>query len=120
MRIDHGEIGILVSLAEAGHEDVGAIVAREIDRLKSELVSPDELHRAMTELTAQFIYAQDSPQTLARIFGDAAALGLAPQDVLDWPSHIRAVSAEEVREAVRDFFDVENSITGYLERESQS
>jgi zinc protease len=65
-------------------------------------------------LIAEAIYAQDNQATLARWYGGRAHHG--PQhrrDIRSWPDRIRAVTAEQVREAA-EWLDKKRSVTGYL------
>jgi zinc protease len=40
--------------------------------------------------------------------------GLSIEDIRTWPERIRAVTADQVREAVQKWFDKNRSVTGYL------
>ncbi|HCQ81243.1 MAG TPA: peptidase M16, partial [Rhodobiaceae bacterium] len=51
------------------------------------------------------VYARDSQQSMARIFGEAAALGLSPDTVRDWPNLLADITAQEVRDAARLFLN---------------
>jgi zinc protease len=77
-------------------------------------LTPEELERAKTRLIADATYAQDNQATLARWYGAALTTGSQVDDVRSWPDRIRAVTAEEVRNAARAWLDKERSVTGYL------
>ena len=77
-------------------------------------VTADELDRAKTRLVADAVYAQDNQATLARWYGSALATGQTVDQVRGWPDRIRAVSADAVRQAARDWLDRRRSVTGYL------
>ncbi len=85
-----------------------------IAKLQQETVSAENLERAKTQLVAQAIYAQDSQATLARWYGAALTVGLNVNDIRSWPSRVRAVTAEQVREAARTWLKPNRSVTGYL------
>ncbi len=99
-----------------------ATVEKAIDaviaKLKQDTVPAEELERAKTQLVAQAIYAQDSQATLARWYGAALTVGLTVDDVRKWPDHIRAVTAEQVREAARTWLVPNRSVTGYLVKDT--
>jgi zinc protease len=77
-------------------------------------VSDEELARAKTSLLASVIFAQDSQDSLARIFGSALTTGSTVEDVQAWPSRIAEVTADEVREAARRFLQSTGSVTARL------
>lgn len=85
-----------------------------IAKLKQDTVSAENLERAKTQLVAQAIYAQDSQATLARWYGAALTVGLTVNDLRSWPDRVRAVTAEQVREAARTWLKPNRSVTGYL------
>ena len=74
-----------------------------------------EVERAKARLEASTIYAQDSQQQLARIFGSTLATGGTVDEVRQWPAHIRAVDLASVR-AVAAELDPKTSVTGYLRK----
>ena len=50
----------------------------------------------------------------------ALATGATVDDVRAWPDRIRAVSADNVREAARRWLDKRRSVTGYLIKDARS
>ncbi|RAI39665.1 M16 family metallopeptidase [Rhodoplanes roseus] len=77
-------------------------------------VTADELERAKTRMIADAVYAQDNQSSMARWYGTALSTGSTVQDVLSWPDRIRAVTAEQVRDAAKTWLDKRRSATGYL------
>jgi zinc protease len=78
------------------------------------LASTEDLDRVKTQLIAEAIYAQDNQATLARWYGGALTSGLSIADIRSWPDRIRAVTAEQVRDAALKWLDRKRSVTGYL------
>ena len=114
-RLDNGEFIFYASLAPNSDFDaVAEAIDAEIERSKTTLPDAAELTRAKMQLVSDLIYARDSQQSMANIFGQAAMLGFTPQDVLDWPSEIEAVTAEDVRRAAQIFLPRAHSVTGHL------
>ena len=74
----------------------------------------EDLERVKTQLIAEAIYAQDNQATLARWYGGALTTGLNIDDIRSWPDRIRAVTAEQVRDAAQKWLDKKRSVTGYL------
>ncbi len=77
-------------------------------------VTDDELERAKTRMVADLVYAQDSQAALARYYGLALTTGSSIDDLRARPERIRAVAADQVREAARRWLDKRRSVTGYL------
>jgi zinc protease len=94
-----------------------------IDAVITELaqngITQDELTRAKTRLIAEAVYAQDSQGTLARWYGAALTTGGSVEQVQGWPDRLRAVTAEQVRDAARRWLDKRRSVTGYLVKDPQ-
>jgi zinc protease len=93
-------------------------IEQAIDRVISDVIRnparAEDLERVKTQLIAAAIYAQDSQATLARWYGGALTTGLGIDDIRDWPDRIRAVTAEQVRDAAKKWLDKKRSVTGYL------
>jgi zinc protease len=77
-------------------------------------VRAEDLERVKTQLIAEAIYAQDNQATLARWYGAALTTGLSIEDIRSWPDRIRAVTADQIREAAQKWLDKKRSVTGYL------
>jgi zinc protease len=95
-----------------------AQIEQVIDSVIAEIgqnaVRAEDLERVKTQLIAEAIYAQDNQTTLARWYGAALTTGLGIDDIRSWPDRIRAVTAEQVREAAQKWLDKKRSVTGYL------
>jgi zinc protease len=98
---------------EAG---IDAVIAGVIERG----VTVDELERSKNRLIADAVYAQDSQSMLARWYGTALTTGLTVEQVRTWPDRLRAVTADDVRNAARQWLDKRRSVTGYLIRTPSS
>jgi zinc protease len=77
-------------------------------------VRSEDLERVKTQLIAETIYAQDNQATLARWYGGAMTTGLSIEEIRSWPDRIRAVTADQVRDAAQKWLDKKRSVTGYL------
>jgi zinc protease len=95
-----------------------AQIEQVIDSVISEVgqnpVRSEDLERVKTQLIAEAIYAQDNQATLARWYGGALTTGLSIDDIRSWPDRIRAVTAEQVRDAAQKWLEKKRSVTGYL------
>jgi zinc protease len=99
--------GVTLPQVEAA---IDAVIADVIDKG----VNADELERVKTRLIADAVYAQDNQATMARWYGSALTTGGTVKDVERWPERIRAVTAQEVKDAARTWLDKRRSVTGYL------
>jgi len=77
-------------------------------------VTQQEIERSKTKLIADAVYAHDSQRSMAQWYGEALATGSRVADVEHWTDRIRAVTAEQVQEAARQWLDKRRSVTGYL------
>jgi zinc protease len=93
---------------------VEQVVDRVISDVAQNTVRAEDLERVKTQLIAEAIYAQDNQATLARWYGGALTTGLSIEDIRSWPDRIRAVTAEQVRDAAQKWLDKKRSVTGYL------
>jgi zinc protease len=100
--------------APDGLATVEAAVTAEIARIAADGVSADELDRAKNRFTRSMIFARDNQQGMARIYGTALTTGQDVADVEEWPDRVRAVTAEQVRDAARKYLKLDGSVTGYL------
>jgi zinc protease len=98
-----------VSLADVEQQIDGAI-----GEVADKGVTAEELERAKTRLIADATYAADSQAALARWYGTALTTGGSVKDVALWPTRIKAVTAQAVQEAAREWLDKRRSVTGYL------
>ncbi len=90
--------------------EVDAVIAQVI----AKGVTDEELERTKTRLIADAVYAQDNQASMARWYGASLTTGATVNDVLHWPDRIRAVTADQVRDAARQWLDKRRSVTGYL------
>ncbi len=89
VRLNNGEVVVYANPQEIKKiTHIAAAIDAEIEKLLTQEIAHDELARAKTRLSAELIYARDSQQSMAQIFGANAVLGIAPRYVLDWPQEI--------------------------------
>jgi zinc protease len=90
--------------------EIDAVIAQVIDKG----VTEDELARTKTRLIADGVYAQDNQASMARWYGTALTTGASVNDVRNWPDRVRAVTADQVRDAARQWLEKRRSVTGFL------
>jgi zinc protease len=118
--LDYGTFGIY-GMPKPGTalRDVEAGIDSVLADIAEHGITADELDRAKTGLIAEAVYAQDSQAALARWYGAALATGQTADMVRTWPDHIRAVTADAVQQAARNWLDIRHSVTGYLVKSLQ-
>ena len=77
----------------------------QIDKLRDELVSEDELKRVKAQVVAGDVYQRDSVFYQAMQIGSLEALGLSWRLIDDYVNRIRAVTPEQVREVARKYLN---------------
>jgi zinc protease len=104
--------GVSLSEAEAAMDKVVTdFMAADID--------PAALDRIRNQLNAQEIYALDNVQGRAQRYGAALTQGLTVQDVQDWPQILQDVTAEDIKSAAAQVFDLNQSVTGWVVAEKE-
>ncbi len=97
-------------------EALDAVLAEIMDKG----VTSEELERSKSRMVADAIYAHDNQRVLAQWYGAALATGATIEDVRTWPDRIRAVAADQVRDAARRWLEKRRSVTGYLVKDARS
>ena len=104
--------------ADVSLQQIEDAIDQVLDDIIAKGVTPEEVERAKNRLLAETIYAQDNQSTMARWFGVALTTGNTVASVVEWPDHVRAVTAEAVNNAARTWLDKRRSVTGYLVKDT--
>lgn len=99
--------GVSLERLEAAMDEVVA-------RFLAEGPSEADLARAKAQLSAAAIYARDSQESMANIYGSSLAEGESIDDIVTWPDDIEAVTRDEVMAILRTTIVANHSVTGYL------
>ncbi|HHC73555.1 MAG TPA: insulinase family protein [Thiothrix sp.] len=75
----------------------------QIERLKNELVSPQELARIKAQTIAEEVYEQDSVSHQATLIGFLESVGLGYQVMDDYINNIQAVTAEQIQAVAKKY-----------------
>jgi predicted Zn-dependent peptidase len=95
--------------------DTLAIALRgEIDRLKTELVTPEELKRVKTQLKAYLVRTLDSNMGMAEVLVEYDAKTGSWRNVFDELKAIEAVTPEDIQRVAQTTFTPENRTIGKL------
>jgi zinc protease len=99
--------GVSVEAVEAAMDEVVARFLRDGP-------SDGEFARAKSRLAAAAIYARDSQESLAYIYGSSLAEGETLDAIVSWPDQIEAVTREEAMAIARETLNINASVTGLL------
>jgi zinc protease len=80
-------------------------IFRELQRLKQELLPPDELSRCKQQIDSEAIYQQETAQGWARKLGFYAAAAGALEYEQEYRARVAATTAEEIRDVAREILD---------------
>jgi len=101
-------------------EEMEKVTLGEIERLRTDLVTPEELARVKTETRADFIRGLASNAGLAAQLAVFEARRGGWRKLFDEVAQIEAVTAEQVREVAQRYLVLENSTVGYMVTEGGS
>lgn len=95
------------------HEDGEKILLDEIEKIKNEGVTQEEVTRAINKIVAETAYGRDGSYSIASQLNEAIAMG-------DWTSYvnysdnIKKVTPEDVQKFVQTYFLKNHRTTGYF------
>jgi predicted Zn-dependent peptidase len=99
-------------------ETVEKELLTQIDRLKNEKVTKEELEKVKINTRADFIFSLESASSVANLFGGYLARGdLKPLETYE--ESIAALDAETIRNVARTYFDPKHSTTIILRKAEQ-
>jgi zinc protease len=103
---------VVSGVPATGHDlaQLQSAIVAEIDRLRREPVSEDELERVKAQVISEDIFNQDSVFAQAMLIGSLESVGLSWRLRDQYVKNIRAVTAEEVRDVARKYL-AENNMT---------
>lgn len=114
MSLDDTSFGLVVVPVEGvGLPEAEAALDRVVSEFIENDIDLDALDRIKQQLRASLIYAQDSLQGQAQLYGSALTSGLTVEDVQAWPEALDAVTAEDVKAAARAVLRKRQAVTGY-------
>ena len=97
--------------------DLERAIDNEIERIKTDGITQEELDRALKALSRTMIYTRDSQVVLARIYGSELALGGSIEDVHNWLDRLESVSIDDVMLVANKYLRRSRSVTSYLRPE---
>ncbi len=99
-----------------GHtvEEVEKALLAEIEKLKTEKVSKQEMERVWAMSEASYVYAQDSTQAQAMMLGRLLSVGLSADILDDWIERLRTVTPEQIQAVAQKYLNRDNLTVGTL------
>ena len=97
----------------AKHEEVEEIVLAEIDKIKADGVTDDEVKRAISQITAETAFERDGSFSIASQLNEAIAKG-------DWTFYVtyldnlKKVTAKDIQDVVNKYFVQTHRTVGYF------
>jgi zinc protease len=111
------EMLVLSGVPREGHTvaELETALREEIERLRKDLVSPEELDRVRAQVVAGEVYQLDSIDYQATQLGMLVSLGLDWRLLDQYVEHMKAVTAEQVREVARKYLTDDELVVATLE-----
>ncbi|GAB4536571.1 MAG: pitrilysin family protein [Pleurocapsa sp.] len=95
-------------------EDVQTALRTEIEKLKTEPVTPEELERVKTQLKAGLLRTLDSNMGMARILAEYQAKTGSWRNIFDEIERLEAIAPEDIQRVSQTTFVPENRTIGRL------
>lgn len=95
--------------------ELESALKEQVNRLKQELVSADELQRIKAQVSANAVFERDSNFYQAMQLGMLETVGLGWQRADEYVTKINQVTAEQVREVARQYLSDERLTVAYLD-----
>jgi predicted Zn-dependent peptidase len=108
---------VVYGFTTPGHvaTDLMAPIQAEIDRLKTEDVSPEELQSVKTRVKAGLLRGLDSNAGMARQLAETQTLYGDWRELFREVDRINAVTPTDIRRVANQVFDVNNRTVGYVD-----
>ncbi|MDH5572456.1 MAG: insulinase family protein, partial [Gammaproteobacteria bacterium] len=106
------ELFLIEATPAADHsiDEVKQAIDAQIQRVKDERVSDEELQRIKAQVVANAVYERDSIFYQAMQLGTLETLGLGWQRMDEYVGKVRAVTAEQIQQVAQKYF-IEDSLT---------
>jgi len=95
------------------HKEVEEIILTEIEKIKTDGVTQEEVDRAISQLTAETVYGRDGSFSIASQLNESIAMG-------DWTFYVtylenlKKVTPKEIQDVVAKYFVEEHRTVGYF------
>jgi predicted Zn-dependent peptidase len=112
----YSNLVLLYAQTAPGHtiDEVASAVATELNRLKTEPVSPEELDQVKTQARAGLLASLASNQGMASLLPEYEAKTGSWRNLFEELKHIDAVTANDVQRVANQLFQPRNQTVGKL------
>jgi zinc protease len=100
---------------DASVEAVEKALLKEIQQFRTELVSEDEMERVRNQIIAAKVYEKDSVFYQAMLIGQLETIGLDWRLADEYVDHLKAVTAEQIRQVARKYLIEDNLSVAVLD-----
>ncbi|EKE04184.1 MAG: hypothetical protein ACD_20C00097G0001 [uncultured bacterium] len=76
---------------------------KELDKLRNEKVTQEELERAKTKLERSFLYGTESVENIANAIGNTMTLNGKLEDYTDYIDNIKKITADDIQKSVNKY-----------------
>ncbi len=97
-----GILSVTAQLEPADEARVEAAILTELTRIQDDGVTPAELARAITAAESERVFSRETVEGLALAYG-RAELSWSIEEDLEYPTRLRAVTADQVKAAARRY-----------------
>jgi len=111
-----GSLFSISAVPEQGHtlEEARAAVLNEIEKLKTETITADEIARVKINQRASMTFNQDSISGQAQLIGSLEVSNLSYKLVDELPEKLNALSVQTVQDAAKRYLTMDSLSTLYL------
>jgi len=109
-----GEFSISITPKDNDTERLELALEKAVADILETGFTLEEIERTKNAMASAAIYARDSNEFLANLFGRSLVIGMTIDDIENWSDQIRAVTVEQVLEAANTVLVPEKSVTGIL------
>jgi zinc protease len=112
-----GSLFTVTAVPAQGHTlaEARTAVLQEIEKLKTDPITADEMARVKINQRAEIIFNQDSIAGQAQLIGELEVANLSYQLVDELPQKLNALSVQTVQAAAKRFLTIDSLSTLYLE-----
>lgn len=106
----YGSQFVVTGIPTQGHTiaELETKMLGQLEKLKTETVSNEELQKVKTQMLAQEIFEKDSMAQQATFLGMLETVGLPWQLADEFTDKVKAVTAEQIKAAANKYFDVKH------------
>ena len=84
--------------------DVESALMAQLEKLKIELASADELERVQAQVISGIVYQQDSISSQANQIGRMQSIGRSWKEMDEFADHLKAITPEQIRKVAQKYF----------------